>query len=180
MTLHITLRIEPLRWFDLAIAALRRTAERTPALRETLPPGFLHDSAMCSISKDRLHGLFGSSVHDPDISEGLTELGKQLTRQLMPILDNRFETLGTLDSLGQESVLGKRAGTVSFLEIANGNLNLHYGGNFFAAPLRIRPALEFIMANETFTVAAIPGLDAPSRIVLASRLLKAGYLAFRP
>jgi ribosomal protein L16 Arg81 hydroxylase len=176
VTLHVTVRVEPLRWLDLAIAALKLTAEQTPALREALPPGFLHDTNLSKTARNHLRDLLGPLVQDSDILAGVTVLGKELTSKLFPLLDNRFETLGAIGSLSQASVLRKRDGTVSFLESANGRLNLYFGGNLTSVPQRVSPALEFIIANDTFTVEAIPGLDESSRLVLARRLVKAGYL----
>jgi hypothetical protein len=177
VTLHITVSVEPFRWFEVAGAALKAAAVRHLALRESLPAGFLNRPDVIQLARGRLRELL-SMVEESDIDAALAETAKALTGQLTPVLDNRFETLGALSSLCQESVLCRRVGSVGFLEPEGDSLRLHFGGNSVTAPARIRAALEFAMTAGRFAVKTIPGLDAESRLVLARRLVKAGFLTF--
>ena len=174
MTLHLTVPVEPLRWLDLAFASLRMMAESHSGLRKSLPPGFLRE--MDTFPLDNLNDFLGSLVDEKDIRAAIAELGSETLGQMTPILDNRFETLGNMAALSGSSLLQKREGTVEFLQSRNGMLCLHFGGNFLTAPLRIRPAMEFVMTTESFPVSAIPGLDDKSKLVFARRLVPAGYL----
>ena len=178
VTLHITVSVEPFRWFEVAAAALKAAAGRKPALRESLPPGFLNRPDMAQQAGERLRDLL-SLIDESDMETALAETAKGFTSRLTPVLDNRFETLGALQSLSGQSVLSRRAGSVAFLETRRNTLHLHFGGNTVSVPARIRPSLEFIVASDRFAVDAIPGLDAESRLVLARRLVRAGFLTIR-
>jgi hypothetical protein len=162
-TLHITLGVEPVRRIDLEIAALWLKAERTPALREALPPGWIGQP----------HIGLGD---DTDAAGSLLEASRDLIARLQPCRDNRFEVLAALESLGQESVLRKREGMVSVLELGDEKVHLHFRGGTFFGPVRILPALKFMIDHAAFRIADLPELSPASRMVLAKRLIKEGYL----
>jgi mannose-6-phosphate isomerase-like protein (cupin superfamily) len=175
VTLHITVSVEPFRWFEVVMAALKAAAGRTPALRESLPPGFMNIPDIIHPAREQLRTML-SLIREDDLVTGLTETAKAFTSQLTPVLDNRFETLGSLNSLSGQSLLSRRIGSVAFLETRGNSIYLHFGGNTVSAPARIRPSLEFILARDRFSVETIPGLDAASRLVLVRRLVRAGFL----
>jgi len=170
-TLHITLGVEPVRRIDLAIAALWLQAERTPALREALPPGW--------IGRSIGHPQAGP-LDETDITGSLLEASRDLIARLQPCLDNRFEVLAALESLDQSSVLRKREGMVSVLEAGEEKAHLYFRGGAFFGPVRILPALKFMVDNAAFRIADLPELSPASRLVLAKRLIKEGYLTVVP
>ena len=176
VTLHITIGVVPFRWLDLALATMKCSAERTRSLREALPPGFIGNPEMPRLARERLEGILGPLADDGDIRNGLSELGKQFVTKLAPVIDNRFEILAAVEGLGENSVLGKREGSVAAIEVAGGNVNLYFRGGTMSGPASMERALQFIVAKETFRIEEIPGLAAPSKVIVAARLVKEGYL----
>ena len=180
VTLHITIGVDPFRWLDLALTTMKFSAERNRSLREALPPGFMGNPEMPRLAKERLEGIIGPLADDDDIGKGLSELGRQFIAKLTPVIDNRFEILAGAEGLGQSSVMGKREGSVAVLEVAGGNVNLYFRGGTMSGPASIHRALKFIVAKEIFRIEEIPGLDAPSKVVVATRLVAEGYLTVLP
>jgi hypothetical protein len=178
-TLHVSVRVEPFRWLDIAVEALRLSADRNEGLRRSLPCRFLDNPEASTIAPELLRDFMGPLVESCDITEALAVLGKQFTRRLMPLLDNRFETLGAIGGLSLESVIGKREGAVTFLEVSDEKVHIYFGGNVVSMPERVLHAINFIVANDTFSVKAIPGLDDASRLVVVRKLIKGGYLTFQ-
>jgi hypothetical protein len=69
-------------------------------------------------------------------------------------------------------------GTISLLENTGNSVNLHFGQKTVTMPLKVLGPMQFILSSAVFSVADIPGLNAPSQLVLARRLIKDGYLSF--
>jgi hypothetical protein len=176
VTLHITIGVDPFRWLDLALSTMRFSAERTRSLREALPAGFIGNPEMPGLARERLEGIIGPIAEDGDIRKGLSELGRQFIAKLTPVIDNRFEILAAIQGLDQNSVMGKREGSVAVLEVVGGSVNLYFRGGTMSGPASIQRALKFIVAKEMFRIEEIPGLDASSKIVVAARLVTEGYL----
>jgi hypothetical protein len=156
MTLHLTIRVEPLRRLDLAMASLRWLARSQAELREAIAPGFLD-------------GYVGPR-------SAVTELGREFLGGLRPVLDGEFEVLDAVRDLGLESIVSRRVGMISFIEIEGRNLRLCFRGGAVVFPRRIQGAIEFVISVARFAVNDIPALDCAGKIGLARRLIRAGYL----
>jgi hypothetical protein len=177
-TLHVTVRVEPIRWLDIATEVLRAGADRNEALRRSLPPGYLGNESVSQTAKDLLRPFLGSSIEDSDIVNAISEVSRQFTRHLVPLLDNRFETLGSIAELSLSSVIAKRTGAVTFVEVSGGQVHIYFGGNVVSMPERVLPSVRFIETHDNFVLQTLPGLDDSSRIVLVRKLILGGYLTF--
>jgi hypothetical protein len=123
-----------------------------------------------------LRSLLSLLANECSIDEGIVELGKEVAHKQTILLDNHFEVLAGVESIDGKSLLRKRVGTVSFLERTEASVMLHFAHKTVSLPLKALTAIEFILASGVFTAGEIPGLTAASRLVLARRLVKDGYL----
>jgi hypothetical protein len=175
-SLHITIGIHTMLWIDLVIAAAKAAARRNTAFREALPAGFLRKGVLGENAQSRLRRLFAVLAEDPGMPAGLAELGKEVIYAQTMLRDNHFEVLCGIETLHADSLLRKRAGTVSFLEKTETHVHLHFAHKLVKLPVKVLQSLEFILASGVFAVKDIPGLNADSQLVLARRLVKDGYL----
>jgi ribosomal protein L16 Arg81 hydroxylase len=176
-SLHVTIGIHSLLWFDLVVAAARTAARRNLPLREALPHGFLRTGRMGADERERLRGLFTLLDAECDLGEAVNELGKAVVRSQTASLEEHFEMLALVDGMTLQTRLRKRAGTISLIEAGSAGVALYFGQKRMEAPLKVLPALRFMESREEFAVGEIPGLSAEGRLVLARRLVNEAWLA---
>ena len=175
-SLHVTIGIHSLLWFDLVVAAARTAARRNTPLREALPPGFLRHGRLGPEDRERLRGLFTLLAAECDLAEAAGELGKAVIRNQTASLEDHFETLALVAGMTRETRLRKRPGTISLIEQGGSGVSLCFGRKTIRAPLKALPALRFIESADEFAVDDIPGLAPDSKLVLARRLVNEAWL----
>jgi ribosomal protein L16 Arg81 hydroxylase len=175
-SLHVTIGIHSLLWFDLMVAAARATARRHLPMREALPPGFLRGGRLSPGGEEQLRGLFKLLAAECDLSEAVNELGKAFIQNQTPSLEGHFEALALVPGMTQQTRLRKRPGTVVLIEEGSLGVSLHFDRKTVNGPTKVLAALRFIESAHEFTVADIPGLSPDSKLVLARRLVNEAWL----
>lgn len=175
-SLHISVGVYPLKWFDLAVQVLNLYAEKNHRLNDPLPVGFMStDSTQIA---DKIKDVF-QAIHDRDIwLAALNRTANDFCYSLRPLPDNQFLSLDELDVLDTENFFQRRSGMLSHLLVDQKSVTLSFPGNRVTLPLKTLPVLEVIVKLKLpFTIHDLPAnLDGKSRLVLIKHLVKAGYL----
>src|SRR5262249_9002258 len=85
------------------------------------------------------------------------------------------------DSVGAETLLRRRPGTLACLRAEPDGVLLFFSGSWLRGPPAAEEPLRFMLAVDAFTPASLPGpLDQESRVVLARRLVHEGFMTIVP
>jgi len=178
-SLHLTFSVVPLYWTDFLKAAVEQAAVHAPALRRSLPPGFVNGAEAYELMRRELDAVLEAFRERLSFEDTFTVVQKhRVLKQGFPS-DGQFTHLDRLGELSPESLLEKREGLLCTVDTTKyGFSNIRFGSQHVRAPARVRRALEFIRDAPLFRVSEIPGLDEQSRLVLARRLIREGLLRF--
>ena len=163
-SLHVTIGIAAHTWTDAAKAALA-DCEDELAFRRSVEHG----------EPDGLAELLDAQL-DPELVERRRR--RQFVDSRRPIREDGLSQLRALEHLGGETPLARRQTVIADLEEDDDGLALVFEGKELRVPAHARAELRACFASEQpFRVAELPGeLDADGRLVLARRLVRAGFL----
>jgi ribosomal protein L16 Arg81 hydroxylase len=164
-SLHLTVGVAVYTWLDAVKTALEETAREEPGFRRSAsgrPP-------------DGLLELLGARLTPEAVAD---RRRRSFVRTRRPLRDDAFDQLRALEGLDVETLLARRETVIADLKVEDEEATLVYEGRELSFPARIAAELEFIMtANGPFRLADLPGrLDDESRLVLARRLVREGFL----
>ena len=161
-SLHITVGVNVYTWLDAFKAAL---GECEDDVRFRRSPDADADDLLETL-RARL---------DPD--EVSARQRRKLVSTRRPVLPDQLTQLQALEGLTLETLLERRPTVLFDLE----GSTLTFEGKTIALPAVAREDVEFVAsADEAFTAADLPGdLDGETRLVLARRLVREGFLRLR-
>ena len=174
-SVHITVGILATTWAALLEEAVR-TIDSDPWLDEPLPLRFtFQEDGFSAEVAERLQEL-GAAMSGLDPAPIARRLRRRVLTTRQPLLRGQIHRLLGLDSIGDESVVARRHGSICVIEMVDGELSVLLGDRELRMPERVEPALSMVAAGEPVTVADIPGLDGAGRVVLVRRLVREGLL----
>lgn len=175
-SLHVTVGINRVVWADVLRDLAVRTINEDAAGREPLPAALYDDPvALADALSERLRGLADKLVAVDAVAEvDRMETGFATNRQ--PVLAGALRDVLDARTLDATTTLRRRPGSQCTLRERDGQLELLLGDRRLTVPLGVRPAVEKAIAGAELTPADLPGLDEPSRVVLARRLIREGLL----
>ena len=161
-SLHLTIGVNVYTWLDAVKAAVEDCAGELDFRRSVAEDG--------ELEADLLE-LIGERLSPSDVTRRRRE---RFIRSRRPIRDGQLSQLRALETLTPESSLERRPTTVAELDFPS----LSFEGKTVTFPDRVREEVEFVVrAEEPFSAADLPGdLDDESRLVLARRLVREGFL----
>ena len=182
-SLHVTIGINQVSVRDV-LRRLTETLLGDPRYDARLPGGRLDDPAAFAA---------GLSATSETLSHALTDYVEQLrstdTRELAqqrvdrflterpPALGGGLRDLVELDSLDDETVLERRPTASCVLRAEGDRLVVLLGDRRLRMPLRLQPVMEELRARDTVRVGDLARwLDPESRLVVARRLVREGFL----
>jgi ribosomal protein L16 Arg81 hydroxylase len=176
-SLHLTIGIHSIYWFDLARAALEIACGEEPALRRAVPSGFGNPEEWPSIAS-RLEDLLKKAFEKTTSFEAAIRavVGKR-TPPLDFLPDGHFASLANAAELTLTSTIERREGIGCSIQADDRGVVVLFGLAQIRGPISIRPALEYICEHSGFKIEDLPGpLDANSKVVLVRRLVREGLL----
>jgi Cupin superfamily protein len=164
-SLHLTIGVNVVTWLDALKAALDELGEDV-RFRRSWQSG---DDA-----EDLVEAL-GRRLGPDDVQRRARE---KLVRSRRPIREGQMRQLRALADLGVETELERNPTVLAELRERNGVVSLIFEGRELTFPAHARDEVAGVAsADRPFTVSELPGsLDDPSRLVLARRLVREGFL----
>jgi lysine-specific demethylase/histidyl-hydroxylase NO66 len=174
-SVHITVGILAVRWAAVLTEAVR-VLESDSALHEPLPLRFaVEDSAFTERVGRRLSEI-AVSVAGLDASAMARTLRRRVLTTRQSLLRGQIHRNLALDDVGDATVVARREGSFCVLEVIEGELSVLIGDRELRMPVWAEPAMRTIAGGVPVTVADLPGLDEPGRLVLVRRLIREGLL----
>src|SRR5690606_22312678 len=97
-----------------------------------------------------------------------------------PDLRGQLAQVLALDEVDADTVVTARPGARVRVQVDDDRLVLALPDREVLLPLGVRPALDALLGSDHVRVGDLPGLDAPSQVVLGRRLVREGVLAVVP
>ncbi|RKG67236.1 hypothetical protein D7V80_16970 [Corallococcus sp. CA054B] len=181
-SVHLTLGFKTLTYVDCLASALYQLAHREPALRRSLPPGFLLGGTVQEEVHEELRRLGERLPQALDVEAAVTDIARAFLHKRGQLTGM---TLGAEDAaahLGLQDRVERRAGQLLHYSEDAGKARLQFGQRTVSVPADFGEALRFIQRTPRFQVRALPGpLDDEGRLALVGRLTREGLLyALRP
>lgn len=175
-SLHVTVGINQLTWREV----LRKLGDRVLSDERydaRLPAGYPGDPSLLAGRLAEELAAFASGLGSLDADVVAEERAGAFLTERTPTLRGGLNDLVALDSLGDDSVVERRATAACVLRRGPDRLSLLLGDRELRMPLRLTEAMEFVRDNASFRVGELaPWLDAESRLVVARRLVREGLL----
>jgi lysine-specific demethylase/histidyl-hydroxylase NO66 len=180
-SLHLTVGISTRNWNEVLREVVELATEEA-WFREGLPVGFADDpAALANSLAERVAELrrFLDKVDLDRVAEGTA---RRFWAGRAPLLGGQLRQLLALEEVDDAAVLRRRPGAVCRLQVRGDRLTLLLGDRELAMPARLEPAVRALLeADGGIAVGDLAGLlDAPSRLVLARRLVREGLLEGTP
>jgi hypothetical protein len=183
VSLHLTIGVLNTTVHDVVAEIVARAGD-DPAFRRTLPAGWPFDG-------ERATGVVKAVVADLVDWLGRLDPGAVAARMRdrfvadrSPLLTGQLLEIAALDAIGDGTVVGRRSGTVGSLAADPddpGRLRLTLGDRVVVLPAPLEPAVRRLTDGADHRVGDLADLlDAPSRQVLARRLVREGAVCTRP
>jgi bifunctional lysine-specific demethylase and histidyl-hydroxylase NO66 len=174
---HLTVGVLTYSWRELLRHAVQRALD-DPAFERALPPGFADDPAALAAAVTEQLGEVQRRLGKLDPGQLAEEAAGRFWSSRPPILVGQLQQLLALDEISDTTVVRRRAGSVCRLQRDRGGRPvLQLGDRRLTFPAWVAPALDALLARETFTVTELAGeLDPESRLVLVRRLVREGLL----
>jgi hypothetical protein len=189
MSIHVTLGLYMVTWADLLCLAVYQAAQADVRFRRGLPPGFAGDSEAPPAVRAEFAALvdaFHQAASDRPGGTGaagraLAEMAERFILGAPRVEEGRAADLQRVDGIGPETPLRRRPGILARLRAEPDSVILFFSGSWLRGPRVTEEPLQFMLAADEFTAASLPGpLDEESRLVLARRLVREGFLMVVP
>jgi hypothetical protein len=174
-SVHITVGILATTW-AAALKEAVRAIESDPELAEPLPLRFTFQEEGFTLEVAERLDQLGAAMAGLDPGPIARRLRHKVLTTRQPLLRGQIHRLLGLGSIDDETLVARRPGSICVMEVEDGELSVLLGDRELRMPERLGPALSFLTAGGSVTVADIPGLDTAGRLVLVRRLIREGLL----
>jgi len=180
VSLHLTIGVHPYLWVDYLNDLIKRIGSQTPALRKSVPMGFMRTSetgketlirdALLELSNTAGLGKLAGEVHAAAIDRKI-EAGTHA------VPDHLREILAASDLSLQSRLIRRDAAAPLAVTARASAIAVTYQGRSLQFPASHGPMIEMIRQDDEFTVADLPGdLQLELKIRFVSRLIGLGLL----
>ncbi|HEV7508013.1 MAG TPA: cupin domain-containing protein [Thermoanaerobaculia bacterium] len=178
-SLHLTVSVTPLYWFDFLKAAVEQTLAAAPELRKSLPPGFVQRPELAEVMRAQFDQVLRDFQSHLSFDDTLDVLKRNRVRKVGFGPDGHFSHINDLEGLDIESMVERRDNLFCVVEGPKDNFcYIRFGTRHVRGPVRLQRAMEFIRDHPRFKVADLPGLDDQGKQVFVRRLIREGLLRF--
>lgn len=175
VSLHLTIGIRSITWFDVLQRVVAEAADE-PRFRESLPPGFADDPDGLAAALQPVLKEAAAWLADRDVAAVAEREVARAHDGRAPDLRGQLARVLALDEIAPDSLVMRRSDAGARLRVDDDRLVIDLPDREVRLPVDARPAIEVLLAGEPVRVDDLPGLDAPSRVVLARRLVREGML----
>jgi Cupin superfamily protein len=170
-SLHVTLRLFPLRWIDVLIETCRDHFE----LARALPLGVGRTSESM---KTKLLALLDSEPFRRELSVLLEAFARKQSVPKTSLPDDGFRQILEADAICLETPLVRRANTVCEVSDIGQEVLISFPGGVIRGPGEIKPVFRFVASTLTLRARDLPPLDGLDydRVEVARTLVKGGLL----
>jgi ribosomal protein L16 Arg81 hydroxylase len=177
VSLHVTLGINTYTYADLFMEALGALFQRDVRFRQSLPIGFAFDREAAAKLREAcgplVRELAEGKLPVQEIADGLAE---RFIMSRPPLFDGHLTGLLGVRQVTPQSRVCKRA-WLCRLTMHGDTVELQYHGKGMTFPRSLEPTFRFILENDAFTVASLPGpLKEGDKVRLVQQLIEEGLL----
>ncbi|CAN5570333.1 hypothetical protein BH24ACT26_BH24ACT26_10970 [soil metagenome] len=171
---HMTIGILSYTWMDVMKVAMEHASDEV-FLRDALPTGFAYSPGdAADAARDKL-SAFARWLADLDPEALTSRVAERFWSSRAPVLTGQLQQVLDLDTLGDESLVRRRRGTVWRMRVDPDEVVLVLGDRRVHLPARVAPALQHMFEREELEVIELSEhLDASGRRVLVRRLILEG------
>jgi ribosomal protein L16 Arg81 hydroxylase len=175
-SLHITVGIPTLTWFDLFSEALSMCRQDV-RFRKSLPVGFAGQDEMSVSLQAQFEELLRVFAESTSPEAVIGRLAERFITSRLPLLDGQLLELADVDQLDVHTIVRKRTGIIYRLTSDDHSVSLIFPGKKISVPQYGEPLLRFIIETSEFNVASMPGdIEVTEKMGLVRRLIKDGFL----
>lgn len=175
-SLHVTLGISAYTWMDVFAEALNR-CRADARFRASLPVGFGGRDGAASTMQARLAELVRALGEVASAKELFAALDERFVDSRRPVLAGQIAASDRLAALTSETLVRRPSHVVFRLRSDDEAVRLRFQGKELRLPAFVEPVLRFACERAEFRIGALPDvLDEPSKVVLARRLAREGFL----
>jgi ribosomal protein L16 Arg81 hydroxylase len=177
-SLHVTLGVYPIQWFDFIVNALTVMSLKDDRFRRALPVKFLDQRGELGESlQGRLRELLERFSQEARAEEALEMLADRFVRQGVTVPDGHFAQVDQADEIELDTLVSKRAGLVCRVVGQGFAASIQFPGNTISGAGHLEPALRFIAGREeAFAVRELPQMADEAKPTLVRRLVRGGLL----
>jgi hypothetical protein len=170
-SLHVTLRVFPLRWADL----VRELGDAHPVLGDVVPRHLALDSKPLS---DALVELVCSPRFRQSLEPAVDAIIRRSRTPSVVLPDDGLRQVLQADRIGMDTMLEKSAGVTCDVRVEGDEVALSFPGGTIRGPGALADVFDFVAAASALYPADLPALDAGpyDRLDVARRLVAGGLL----
>ena len=142
---------------------------------QPLPFGFPDDEYLLVGALSETTDAAVRALADVDVGALATREANRATHRRRRPSGGRLRTLVDEAALGADVVLRRRC-AVDITELDDDRLEVRFGGRRLQMPASARSAMDVVCSRLTLRVDELDGLDQPSQVVLARRLVREGLV----
>jgi ribosomal protein L16 Arg81 hydroxylase len=178
-SIHVTVGVFPLTWFELARQTLGSIAGQDSRWAEPVPLTELGAAAGPEVAemRRRLDAGLSSLPDFTKVIEGYRHGLNATARRRNPAPDRYLTSLASVGDLSADTTIERRPGVGCVVSTDAEVASVFFMGETFRAPLKATAALRYIAAHPRFRITDIDDvLTDESKITLVRRLIREGLL----
>ena len=175
-SLHLTVALHPVFWYEFLQRGLEVAAASEPRLRGSVPPGFLWDREAQERCRALLPEMIELGARSIDFAGTLQAISQTAAKRQFALPDGHFETLLETGNLQLDDRVRRRAGVRLELKLAGDQATLLAGDFSISGPAALAPALSYIRQHRRFRIGDLPGLTESGRVTLVRKLILQGIV----
>jgi hypothetical protein len=177
LSLHMTLYIKPLYWYDFFRRALELAGIESLDLRATLPPRFVQDPSLRNSMAETFKSLVGRLGDALSFDAAYESLVKDQVLESTFPADGHFELINNLGDVGLGTRVERRRGLRCLTESNEKEASILFGTNVVRGPAALSEAFEFMGKNKSFRASDLPSsLSQENKVTLVRRMIREGLL----
>lgn len=175
---HLTVGIHVTTWRSVLAGLWDEATGSDPSLDEALPPGWLGDPDGVARGLEARTGRVAERIRGVDAGRLARARADRFLSTRPPLLRGALEDALRVESIDDRTTVERRRGSACVLRRRGERLAVLLGDRRLEMPAWVEPAMRRIAEADRLRVGDLADLlpDAPSRAVLARRLVREGLL----